>query len=360
MSKPLQIALVTALLLGGCEPYDPPPQADLEIPEDGVWYGETPLRLLFDQPISPESLVVSIWSRDLDKEGDLTSEAEGVAQGCSVAGEEGCGEVTVEVSEDKREALVHQGSAFTGREGRPHILVVHKGLANASGRERQVDDWFDFQITPNCQGGNPIDIGLQSSMMLLISDLSHLVPGVYLRIYFEMLVDPDNGQTWLVGTLADILPGESPNATAPEELQPKLDPTGWVISLDGWMDRTPDGELCLRTVTKDLSVQVLGLFEVILGGFRIEATFKAGTGGAPDTMAGYLTSSHGEWGVSDGGSDLNDLGLVGASAVATGVDPSTMDPLLGKPCDEDPCAPMTEADGLCYLPDPWVVPEICP
>jgi len=352
------IAVALTLGLTACEAYDPPPEAHLELPEGGVWYPESPLTLVFDRPILPDSLVLSIWSRDLNLEGDLTGDAESISRECSVEGKKGCGEVSVEVSDDGLTALVHQGGAFKGREGRPHVMVIHSGLTSTTGRTRQVDDWFDFQITPNCEGGNPIDPGLASSMMLLVADLTDLVPGVYLRIYFEMLVDPSDGRAWLVGTLADVLPGASPNATAPESLEPKLDATGWMISLDAWMDRTPDGELCLRTVEQDVQIQVLGLFDVILGDLRIEATLTPGSTSTPDTMEGFMTSSKGQWGIQ--GEEPNGLGQVGASVVATGVDGSSFDPALGAPCDEDPCAPMTEMAGLCYLPDPWVVPEACP
>ena len=359
------VYLLWAALLfpAACDPYDPPPEAALEIPTDGKWYPDTPLLLSFSEAIDAASLSVTIWPHALDIEGDIAGGVEPIIGGCTPAmtsclpaGEEGAG-LSVALSDDGLTATITQGDVFLGREGVPHILVVEAGLSDLAGRPRRVESWFPFQVSPSPTEGF-VEVPMNSGVATMTADLTDILPGVYLRMFLDMVVDEEGGATTIMATVAGLAGDYPPNTIDPDHIKPKLDGGGWTVLIEGTFTPLESGAFFLDTTKIDLAVKVLGLIPVELQGFRLEATFRPGGGpDGRDELEGFMSATQGYMG--DAGDEL-ELGAVGASWAGYGVFADAIDDGMPRLCTSEPCAVLSAGGGDCQLPLPWTPPAICP
>lgn len=347
--------------IGACEVYDAPPDVTLVLPVHGKWYHDTPLELVFSEPIAADTLHIDIWPHELDIEGDIMPGVEPVIAGCSLGdctARDSGEELAFTLSTDGLEATLDHGAAFSQRQGVPHLLVVSAGLADRGGRARQVPKSFDFQINPEPCGG-VVTLPIESGVIAMTADLTEIVPSVYLRLYFDIGVSEDSGETWLMGTVARLSGAYPPNTADPLHLEPIYDATGWTLFIKGWLCPLPDGELFLQTDPFDFAVKVSGAFYVQLDSLAFQATLRPGAGlDGRDEFTGFMHSSQGYFGISL--EDMADLGPVGASwqGYSLAVDEVPED--LPRLCASDPCAIHDVSGADCQLDDPWVTGPSCP
>ncbi|MGM0574550.1 MAG: hypothetical protein ACQEXJ_02280 [Myxococcota bacterium] len=348
-------ALLAALT--GCDDYDPPPEPELKSPAQGQWLPDTPLRLEFSEPIDEASLVLSIWPVDLGPEGELSPDAEPVVPPCAPA-LESCEPVEVELSEDGTRAVIHQNGTFVGREGKPHFVRVAAGLRDRQGRTRRVSSRFSFQVTPPI-GEGAIDLSMNTGVMTITSDLTEVVPGIYLRMFMDTAVCQETGRITLVATVAGKTSDAANNTTDPAEMYAKINDEGWTVLLEGQVTELEDGNFYLTTEPADLDVKVLGFIRVQLLQLELEATITPGdtAEGARDRFEGILRAEEAYMG--DDLSPLNNGERVVADWEGFGVWEEEIDPGLPRVDDDAPCADLIEGGGDCQLPQPWSPGVVC-
>ena len=355
--------VLACVLTPGCEEYDPPPEVALVYPEGGMWFRDSPIELTFSEPVVPESISFSVWPHDLDIEGEFVPGTEPIASGCTLGG---CASATnngdpveVSLSEDGTRLTILQGGLFECREGEPYLIRVAAGLEDQAGRKRQVDTEYVFQVNPRPQGGE-IDLGLDSGVLAMVADFGDLVPGVRLRLYCDLEVDPTNGETVVVGTLGGLKDPDLPaNTVDPDHLEPRYGEDGWSVLLTGVIYEKDCGEYYFETDPTDLHITVSTVFLVHLNGLGLEATIRPGEGlNGRIHFEGYMHIDEGFWGIDP--ADMAPLGEGGAAWEGNVLKADEVPAKLPRACSEDPCAVHTEFGGDCKLPNPWVTPASCP
>jgi len=354
--------LITSVVVG-CETYDPPPEATLVYPSGGMWYRDSPIEVRFSEPVSPDSIDVSVWPHALDIEGELLPGTTPIAGGCTL---DGCATeetsevpVTLSLSADRRTLTIEQGDLFECREGEPHFIRIGAGLTDAAGRARVVDTDLTFQVNPRPEGG-PVSVDLGSGVVAMVADFGDIVPGVFLRLFFDLERDESNGEVIIVGTLGGLTSdGLPPNTTDPDDLEPRYGTDGWSVLMTGVIYEKDCGEYYFESDTTDLHVTVSGVFLVYLDGLGLEATIRPGEGLDGRThFDGYMHIEEGSWGID--ANDMSPLDTAGAAWEANALRDDEVPAKLPRTCSADPCAVHAEYGGDCQLPDPWVPPASCP
>jgi hypothetical protein len=344
--------------VSACEAYDPPPTVELNVPSAGKWTQDTPLVLDFSEPIDKSSFHFTIWPYEYGPEGEIDVNATPLVSDCHVDVAP-CGQVELAFNDAGDEVTLTHGELFADKTGVPYVLEVHAGLKDPKGRERKVPSIFEFQINPT-QTTGAVEPNLNSGVMVLVADLTNTIPGIYLRLYVDFVVDKETGQTWLSGTVANLNQGLGypVDTTDPEAMQLYDDHQGWALDMQGWMTALPDGKVFVDTEPRDVTVLVLGFIWVQLEDFRFEATIAQGSGpDGRDLATGIITSSRA---LMNGPEDPDDLGEVAAGLTMTGIFNDEIPEELPQLCDEDPCEHMNASGGDCQLAEPWVKAPACP
>lgn len=358
----MNVRTVPAALLAGfaaafpssCDTYDPPPEAALLVPEGGKWFPGDPLVLTFSEPVDPETLVLDLWPTDLDLEGELVPVAAAVVEGCTPAATP-CGEVSLALADDRRSASLDLGAAFDERQGLPHFVRVHPGLADDAGRVRRVETRLSFQVFPD-PAAAAVEAPLETGVFAMYVDLSESVAGVYLRMFLDVGVDPATGETWIAGTVAGKVDGRPNTTQEPADFYAKLNPEGWTVFMSGTLTETAGGKLFLQTDPQDLDVLILGVIPLEMTDLQLDGTLTLGDGaGLRDSFEGTMTAS----GVLLDG-ELLPSGALVAPWFAAGLHAGELPEGLPRLCDEDPCAALTAGGGDCQLPAPWTPGPVCP
>jgi hypothetical protein len=362
MKKTLLLLLSLSLSGVACETYDPPPEAALVFPEGEMWFRDSLIQVAFSEAVEPDSVRFSIWPHDLDLEGELVPGAEPIASGCTLAGcEEESNDgapVQVSLSEDALVLTIEQGDLFKCREAQPFFIRIAAGLTDTAGRKRNVDTDLTFQVNPRPQGG-PIFLDLDSGVVAMVADLGDIVPGVNLRLYFDMEIDETNGDVVIVATVGGLASDDLPNNTVdPDDLVPLYGPDGWTVLFTGTVYEKDCGEVYFETDTTDLHITVSQVILVHLNGLGLEATIRPGAGlDGRIHFDGYMHIEEGFFGF-----DLNDLGPLdvgGAAWEGNALRDGEVPAKLPRVCSDNPCAVQTEKGGDCQLADPWVQPASC-
>jgi hypothetical protein len=363
MRTTLLLLLCASLSGVACEAYDPPPEASLVFPEGEMWFRDSLIQVAFTEAVEPDSVRFSIWPHDLDLEEELVPGAQPIASGCTI---EGCEEesnegtlVQVSLSEDARVLSIEQGDLFKCREAQPFFIRIEAGLADTKGRARTVATDLTFQVNPRPQGG-AISLDLDSGVVAMVADFGDIVPGVNLRLYFDMEVDETNGDVVIVATVGALASPDLPNNTVdPDGLVPLYGPAGWTVMFTGMVYEKDCGEVYFETDTTDLHITVSQFIYVHLNGLGLEATIRPGAGlDGRIHFDGYMHIEEGYFGL-----DLNDLGALdvgGAAWEGNALRDGEVPAKLPRVCSDNPCAVQTEEGGDCQLLDPWIQPASCP
>jgi|GEM_PF-1146119 len=351
----LLAALLMTAVLGAtapaCETYDPPPETELLVPDNGKWLAFTPVVLQFTEPIDPSSLVITLWQRTLDDEGDLLEGSEPLAAGCTVSADSPCAEITMTLNDDGDRLSLDHGTFLDPVHGKQLIVEVHAGLKDLEGRERKVKDWFPFSITPDCAPPDPavpsthLDFQLTSGVWGLFADLTDTLAGIYLQMFVDVSIEKETGRIWMAGTVATN--AGDPGTTDPTNLAVYDDDKGWTVFMTGTMGQKADGSFCFSTDTTDLKVKVLGLIDVELKDFKLDfGMTPMSSEDGRDELEGFMTASQALMNGSD-------LGSAAAPVVAYGSLQTEIPGTIPRLCDPEPCKTMKEQGGDCQLADPW-------
>lgn len=355
----LGLGLFLCLLpLVACEVFDPPPTVSLEVPEGGVWFADTPLTLRFSEPIDRDSFTFTIWPLEYGPEGDIASDALALVADCSLTSAT-CGPMTIDFNAAGDEIVLGHSDLFADKLGTPFILQVHAGLMDTASRPRRVPTSFEFQISPT-QDVGAVEVNLNSGVLLMVSDFSAAIPGVYLRLMLDLVVDESTGKSWVAGTVLSLDPslGLPPETSDPTAMNLYDDHQGWTVYLEGQVSALSDGRLFLRTDPVTVTVNVLGFIWVQLQDFQLEATIEPGMGaGGRDIASGLMTTSRA---LMNGPDDPDDLGDIASALVMKGIFLEEVPVELPQICEENPCEHMNEAGGDCQLASPWTKAPACP
>ena len=351
-SRSLVALLAAICVFAACEPFDPAPEGNLVLPVGGKWYTDSLIEVEFTEPVVPESIQVTIWPRVLDREGDLAPGVEPLVAACRLGpdAQAQCGVFGLALSVDRQLLSVDQGGAFEGLEGKPYILELAPGLSDDAGRRRRVRSWFDFQVSRRGCLEEPVDLQLQSGIIGLVSDLSDVIAGAYLRLYVDIGVDPENGIGYGTGLMARLVSGTPPNSTDPTTFYPVWDEEGWVIHFNVCLSPLPDGPgYDFRTDVFDLDISLLaGAIKVHLADLQMIATIVPGVGpDERDTFDGFMDASSG---TIDSGGDPMEVSALGAALVGYGLFPDEVPDGTPRICDPDPCWRLHQEGGGCQFP----------
>ncbi len=209
-------------------------------------------------------------------------------------------------------------------------------------------------------GAGPVEAELNSGVMVMVADLTAILPSVYLRLFVDVVFDKNTGEAWFAGTVAQIDPesGAAPNTTDPQLMQLYDDERGWAIAMSGSVADVESGKIYLQTLPQTVSVLVHGIIWVQLDGFRFEATVKTdATEDGRDYGEGLLSADRILLGDE---SDPDDLGEATAALVITGIFEEEVPAVLPQLCEEDPCFEMNQNGGDCQLIYPWEKVSVCP
>ncbi len=345
------ILLAAGASNGACDIYDAPPESELLVPDDGKWFAQTPLKLRFTEAIDPATLTVTIWPRELDDEGDLLPGVEPLAAGCTIDASP-CADINITLGDDGDGATLDHGTLLDGVHGKQLIVDVHAGLKDLAGRERKVNDWFAFIITPECAPPDPsvpethLDVALTSGVWAVFADLTETLSGIYLQMFVDVSIEKETGVIWMAGTVATN--SGDPGTSDPANLSVYDDDKGWTVFMTGQMGVRADGSFCISTDPDDLKVKVLGLIDVELNDFKLDfGLIPQSTPDGRDELEGFMTSSNVLMNASE-------LGAAAAPVVAYGNLVEEIPETLPRLCMLDPCQVMSDQGGDCQLTDPWV------
>lgn len=370
------MASIAAVLLSSCETYDPPPEVELLAPTGEGRPIEEPLMLRFNEPIDVNTLSVSIWLEDdIDDDSPLEASAQPtqpLVDNCEAAtcpDTAGCDGLSVCVDADGLGATLTVGDAFSDRRGTPLLLVVNPGLADRQGNTRGTPSRYPFQFLRDCSllpTGAPVAVSLNSSVVTLVASLAEgnaeikaLYPGLYLRLIVDMVVDPENGETMLLATVARLhedAKAEDPTSEAPLDRSPILDHEGWALFIEGSLTDCHDGTFWLKTQPRALSIMVLGAIPVVLEDFQLTGTLAPASGEqGRDQLWGGLSASSATLELGD----VSNFGAVAASFNGDGLFCDEVDADLPRLCAATPCALLDANGGDCQIPSPWTPQADC-
>ncbi|MBT9558757.1 MAG: hypothetical protein IV100_22185 [Myxococcales bacterium] len=270
LSANLTASLVTScvLALGACT-YDPPPDAKLPLPDEGVFEVGSALTLTFSEPVDPATLIVRVWSaapedrtveneRRPGLEPSLTScravPAAQVASGALTAGT--CDEGTSFVLADDglSAELLLQGTAFKQAKI-PWQLEVANGLTDLGGRRTGVPYHFDFQFAPNDEVGTE-KVEFLDGVYVLVAPVEVPLP-VTLQLIADIVVLDDGRFRWAAGK-AVANDGEPKNTNDPYKMHVDETAKGFGVHPQGVIK--PDGDrLFMTTESFEINIDLAGI-----------------------------------------------------------------------------------------------------
>ena len=378
MPERKMLCLVCALTMLSCEDYDPPPEATLEPSSSGRYVVGEEMVVSFSEPVRLESVRLSTWcTSEQSVEGIFPlAEGDGSEAYCAVTRcpeLSPCREMEACLSDDSGSVQVHFNKAPCEDDSGQLWLVVEPGLEDEAGQTTGVEQAFSLMVWPVEEENEareeslPPVPSLSSGVVTLISSLAEgnesiaaIYPSLYLRLLIDVVVSADDGETWLLATMARLTEeAKERNATSevPTERQPVVDNEGWTVLIKGTM--TPNGpdKYTLETTPTDVIVWVLGTIKVVLMDFQLRGLVYPGDGALTrDTLVGELTTTEAE--ITLGAPSA--LGAVNAIFTGDGLFKSEVPEALPRVCSESPCEGLLSEGGDCQVPLPWQVPSACP
>lgn len=278
------VALMVALNAAACVTYDPPPDANLAVPEKGTYTVGDPLLISFSEAINRDSLVVRVWSagpEDITLEGDVVPGLEPTINACTIAT---CTGAKLEIGEDNLTAeLTLTDTAFDEAKV-PWILEIAAGLKDTAGRSTGSAYSYDFQFSPSAvDDGEPIEF--ESTVYHLLADVEKPLP-VILSLYLDMEVHK-NGDGRIVGAKVKAIDGAPKNTTNPDELILDTSDNGFVLFGVGKMT-TDKGDRFFTTEPTDLKL-AFGPIKLTLAQLRINSAIEKHPETGKDRLEGTIT-----------------------------------------------------------------------
>ncbi|MCA9562031.1 MAG: hypothetical protein KC561_01015 [Myxococcales bacterium] len=255
------VAIFCALAVAACT-YDPPPDARLDRPEDGVFRVGDDVIIQFTEPVVESSLVIRIWPGERDIEGDLVSSSPRLTN-CRPGTD--CGATTFALSDDRTSASLTLDPEGLGQADVPLTLEILEGLADSEGSSTGTPLWFDFQFAPTTIGGGGTPIDFENGHYLILADITTPLPAT-LTLPTNILA-LDDARVALAGAEADGINGAPENTQDANNLEIDATTSGFAIFGTGETDLV-DGDRFLRTDPFEVIVPI-GPLSVQLAGVRM-------------------------------------------------------------------------------------------
>jgi hypothetical protein len=343
--------ILSAVLAGvGCEVYDPPPEARLELPAEGLWRPDTPLSLRFSEPIDPNTLAITIWPRALDVEGELAPGTEAITSDCTIAAP--CSGVMIAMKSNDLGADIVVSEALADRLGLPHLLEVQAGLQDTAGRTVRKAQRFDFALSEPLIPSGGI-LGLNSGVITFDGELGVANP-IPVRLFMRVYAT-EAGQLYLYSVSAQLRPEFSGSDPPHIAWRPLLSSPGFVHAFIGVVAARTDGSYAFETEPSDITLTgripgaTLEVFDLKLTGIITPAGGAEGR----DQAEGTASSPAARLTIGD---NVIDLDSTTNGWVAVGCFLDEVPDGVPAPCTDDPCAAVREAGGDCQIDVP---PPVC-
>lgn len=350
--------LALVAIVSGCDVYDPPPEARLVQPTAGFWTDASSVEIRFSEPVDPATIKVSVWPSEFDIEGEFRPNVQAIIADCTLASSPCNLGLALQLSDDRTVLTLTQNDAFAEYQGKPLVIIVHRGLRDGNGRERRVDTMFDFQVNPRC-GNEPIDIDMTSGVITMAANLQVLP--IMLYMYFDIAIDPETGRALLVGTFARIkqeVAESRKGSYHPDDLEPELGSSAWAVQFTACVVKQPTGGLFIQSDPFDVNITVLGAIPITLSDFMVQGTIvERNDPDGRDVASGTLSTSGGSFALGD---EPTPVDPITTAWNGLGVFSDEIQDGMPRTCDSDPCAVMTAAGGDCQLVYPWEPGPVCP
>lgn len=280
---PLLLALLT-LGLTSCEEYDAPPEVIFAQPEGGAFLQGEVIHLKFTEAIDPDTLAISVWPTERGTSRvPLATSVQPLLTSCQ-ANSNNCEgiQLTIDKSGESAELLIEGELSMPGK---PLILEIHDGLADAQGNQTGVSRFFDFQYrAANC--GEATDLEFDDGIYILSATVDKPMTAV-LTLVSHIVTLPD-GKFALAGAKGKPIGDAPKNERDPAKIAVADDDTGFALFTKGCVSKQLDGRRLLETEPVDVELPVL-IFTLRLTNVRIFADIKTHPETGKDRIEGILS-----------------------------------------------------------------------
>jgi hypothetical protein len=274
-------ATLVTTALAGCTAYDAPPESTLVLPEGGSFAAGQPVRINFSEPIDPDTLRVNVWPDIRDIENEIPSGAEPIIDNCG--GD--CGELLVEVSDDRRHAMVTFDAESLGKPGVPLLLEVLPGLADDLGNDTGAAEMFAIKFRPSDDRFNEEPVEFQDGIYILVGQVKDPLPAT-LTLVSDVQVD-EAGEFRLAGAEGDEIQGAPKNTRRADEVTVDTTSQGWTAYATGFV-KLEDGKRFLRSDPFNVELPLAGLV-IKLDNVRLDAEITRPEETGNDRIEGTLS-----------------------------------------------------------------------
>lgn len=254
-SSSLFIAVVltaSALFLGGCEEYDPPPEANLVRSGTGAYTIGEPLAMEFSSAIETDTFEIKIWPTARGMRRVPQPDVEPLLGPCSQTS--GCDGLTIEVDNDGNLASLAFDNTLAGP-GANFIIEVLPGLRDRRGNVTGTS--YLYTIRFRATAGDPnANIQFDNGTFILGGAVNYPMRAV-LTLVTDIRILPD-GRFAMVGARGLVEEGESDTTRNPEVITVDDSPNGWTLFALGLVVENNAGERFLETESFNVAIPVLG------------------------------------------------------------------------------------------------------
>lgn len=264
--------------------YDPPPVADLQLPEGGAFQEGESMILTFSEPVDPASVQLRVWPNQRDIENEIAADAEPFVDSCGA--DDSCGDLETELSEGDTKLGIAAGGDL-GKPGQPLILELLPGLADLEGNTTGASRTWDVQFRSGA-GENVDPVAFDDGVYVVLAQVEDPLPAV-LTLVSDIRVLED-GRFALAGAEGDEINGAPKNTRDPENLVIDETDQGFTAYATGFVSLDDAGKRLLETEPFDVTLPV-GPLEVRLKEVRLFAEIVKNDETGMDRLDGTLSFS---------------------------------------------------------------------
>ncbi|MFT5432114.1 MAG: hypothetical protein ACI9OJ_002812 [Myxococcota bacterium] len=257
----LFVAFAVCFAFSACT-YDPPPSAELALPEGGLYTLGDPLLISFSEPVKAESVAVRVWPAG---DGDRTIENElapglepaldrCVAQSFSATPTANCGDNLFKLAENRMSAELRLLDAEFGKARVPWELEILSGLSDGSS-STGADHRHAFQFAPSEDASGDV-IPFQPGLYLFHGPITDPLP-TQITMYVDLVSQPDGKIAWTAGK-AGTTDGAAKNTKDFEELFVDDTDRGFCIHTVGQLTEA-NGDRFIVTTPIDVKLNISGV-----------------------------------------------------------------------------------------------------
>jgi len=254
--------------------YDPPPEVSLAPPANKHFVVGEAMRLVFSEPVLPESLEVRVWPGQKDLytvEKELKPGVKAIMDTCTLASSPCAGgKAPLTLSSDKTEATLLPAADAFGPLGTPLVLEVSGSLADPAGNTKVASRVFDFQIVAEVwdpfaevheQPDSSFDVelgeplGIPEGRYLFLADFTSPIP-LSQQFWTDVKANQLTGEFVLLLTDADPIEGAPQNTGDPKQLKMDTGGEGFIFVMHGQIHKDEDQRLIFKAEPVTLALTI--------------------------------------------------------------------------------------------------------